>query len=341
MNKFLKIKDWLFSTRAMRAYMRYGSVRANLLAGGIAYTTLFSLAGIITLLIMSARVVLTALPQQANELYAAINQWMPGLLKINGKPGVFDPSLIASSGFTWGTVVVFAVSLVAGLRVVTALRLAIQQTFGLPSTSQEFWKGPVRDLISLLIIGLGVLLILFLSSGTVIVLHLVTSWLSIDVPVPHWLINLSALLLTTLATAGLVAMILRYLSLVRAPLRDLWPASLVLGFIVTSLQMSSVYLVSSLSPMLASFTVLLTLILWVNVVARMFLYTCCWIANPPLAEVIDENYENLGHRPNFVTLSCPETLQWAHDPVSGRILSTESIEKSQASKGEANEDNHD
>ncbi len=330
----LKLKDKIFLNRFWRAYNRYTNIRSNLLAGGIAYTALFSLAGIVTLLIMSVRVALYALPVEANSLYEAINLWLPGAIKVNGESGVVDPAAIASPGFSWGTAVVFAVSFVAGLRVVSALRVTVQEAFGLPQRAWALWKEPLRDFLMFFVLGLGMLLSLVVSAGSVVALQTFRDSIPFEVPLPTWLINGIALILTSFVTAGLTVLILRYLALVRAPRRDVWLGAGLFAVVTSGLQMFGTFLATNLSPLVAPFAVLFTLVLWVNLLARLFLYTCCWIANPPLAPAPETDAPHFEESPNYVTLSSPHTLKWPHDPITGQTwsLGQENLAKTEARK---------
>ena len=124
--------EWLNTTRIMRAYLRYQNASSNLLAGGIAYTALFSMAGIVTLIIMTAQAMIFAFPLTSHTIFQDVNQWIPGAIRIDGQPGLIDPAAIATPSFTWGTLVALVVSIMAGIRVVAALRVSIQTVFGLP-----------------------------------------------------------------------------------------------------------------------------------------------------------------------------------------------------------------
>ncbi len=135
------VMKWLNTTRFMRAYLRYQNASANLLAGGISYTALFSMAGIVTLIIMTAQVVIFAFPLTSDTIFRDVNQWIPGAIQVDGQPGLIDPAAIASPSFTWGTLVVLVVSIMAGIRVVAALRVSIQTVFGLPQRPGAGWKN--------------------------------------------------------------------------------------------------------------------------------------------------------------------------------------------------------
>lgn len=313
--------EWLNTTRFMRAYLRYQNASANLLAGGIAYTALFSMAGIVTLIIMTAQVMIFAFPMTSHTIFQDVNQWIPGAIQVDGQPGLIDPAAIATPSFTWGTLVVLVVSIMAGIRVVAALRVCIQTVFGLPQRPGEGWKNALRDVCMFLVLFLSGILASVLGSGSIVAVRALQRRLPLALPVPPGLINVGAFVLTSILATLILAFTLRYLALVRAPRRDLWIGTGALGFLSTALQMSGAYLASSVPPAYAPFTLILTIILWVNVLGRLFLYMSCWIANPPAAPAPVRDFPHFSERPNFVTVSAPASLSWPHDPLSGRIWS--------------------
>lgn len=313
--------EWLNTTRLMRSYLRYQNASANLLAGGIAYTALFSMAGVVTLIIMTAQVMIFAFPLASHTIFQDVNQWIPGAIQIDGQPGLIDPDAIATPSFTWGTLVVLVVSIMAGIRVVAALRVSIQAVFGLPQRPGAGWKNALRDLCMFLALCIGAMMASVLGSGSIVAVRALQRRLPLALPVSPGLINLGAFVLTSALTTFILVFTLRYLALVRAPRRDLWIGTGVLGFLSTALQMSGVYLATSIPPAYAPFTLVLTIILWVNVLGRLFLYMSCWIANPPAAPAPVADFPHFSERPNFVTVSAPASLSWPHDPLSGRIWS--------------------
>lgn len=313
--------EWLNTTRLMRSYLRYQNASANLLAGGIAYTALFSMAGIVTLIIMTAQVMIFAFPLASHTIFQDVNQWIPGAIRVDGQPGLIDPDAIATPSFTWGTLVVLVVSIMAGIRVVAALRVSIQTVFGLPQRPGAGWKNALRDLCMFLALCIGAMMASVLGSGSIVAVRALHRRLPLALPVPPGLINVGAFVLTSALTTLILAFTLRYLALVRAPRHDLWMGTGVLGFLSTALQMSGVYLATNIPPAYAPFTLVLTIILWVNVLGRLFLYMSCWIANPPAAPAPEADFPHFSERPNFVTVSAPASLSWPHDPLSGRIWS--------------------
>src|SRR5690606_35032317 len=74
------------------------------------------------------------------------------------------------------------------------------------------------------------------------------------------------------------------------------------------------------------FAALITLLLWVNLVARVALMVCAFTANPPAPERPETPEEvHLYSTPNYVTVSDPATTEWEYQPVTGTVLPDETM----------------
>ena len=74
------------------------------------------------------------------------------------------------------------------------------------------------------------------------------------------------------------------------------------------------------NPLLASFAAIAVLILWLHLTSRVVLLVAAWMANPPLPRDVDHPDEVHAHeRPNYVTLSVPETLTWPRQSITGSL----------------------
>lgn len=312
------LKERALDSRVARAHSRYTNVRSNLLAGGIAYTALFSLGALITLLVNSLRVFLSQIPLQAHTVYLAIDRQFPGLISLDGKPGLIDPRTIASPNFSWDSLVALVVALLAGMRVVGALRSSIQAVFGLGQRAQAFWKPPLRDFIMFLVLGVCFILALVFYAGSLMLLS------NVFFPgLVGAILNVCSIALVCVINACMVALALRFLAGVRADVRELWKGAAGFSLLATLLQFFGTFLVAKLDPVVASFAAVLTLILWVNLLTRLFLLTCAFIANPPRVATETLGSLHFEERPNFVTLNEAETLKWPYDPATGQIWSRE------------------
>ena len=104
--------------------------------------------------------------------------------------------------------------------------------------------------------------------------------------------------------------------------RDLLSGAAMATIAAGALRLVGTGAVSSVSdnPVLASAAALVTLLLWVNLLVRITLIVAAWTANPP-APVRPQSPAELRarERPNYVTVSAPQTLSWSHQGVTGAL----------------------
>lgn len=121
--------------------------------------------------------------------------------------------------------------------------------------------------------------------------------------------------LISAAIDGLILWILiRFVALVRAPKTDLWWGLAGFGIVASLIRSLGTSAVGSVNnPLLASFAAIATLLLWINLLSRVMLIACAFIANPPKALKVSEAEDvHATECPNYVSLSEPLTLDWAH-----------------------------
>ena len=127
--------------------------------------------------------------------------------------------------------------------------------------------------------------------------------------------------------AGVVDMLVflllfRVAAKVRIPQRDRWAAALLGAVGWGLLRLAGTSLIARWdNPLLASFAVLFTLIIWINLAVRWCLYVAAWSANPPQTHLpVPPREVHAGETPNYVTLSAPHTLSWPHHEVTGTLI---------------------
>ncbi|MGO1593398.1 MAG: YhjD/YihY/BrkB family envelope integrity protein, partial [Ancrocorticia sp.] len=121
----------------------------------------------------------------------------------------------------------------------------------------------------------------------------------------------------------IIAFLIRVMSGVRPPRRDLWIGSLMGGVAMSAIRLLGTTVVGSVgdNALLASVAAIATLLLWLNLCARVVLIVAAYMANPPRPEKITSPDElHFKETPNFVTESEPSTLDWNYNPVTGDIM---------------------
>ena len=137
-----------------------------------------------------------------------------------------------------------------------------------------------------------------------------------------FLVRILVLAGAALIDAGVFWMLVRFIAAVRVPKPDLIKGLVTFAVGSGILRWAGTSLVASVSdnPILASAAALATLLLWVNLLARVTLMVCAFMANPPRA-ALPANREHIhaDETPNYITVTYPHTLTWPHQSLTGAI----------------------
>lgn len=342
MAKVTELVQWFQATRVGRLNARYGAVNGAQLAGGIAYAALFSIFSVLTI----AFTVFLRLVGDNEELKAAVvsavDQALPGLLVTADNPNApLNPDDLAIGGGLTVTTVIATVTLVlSALSVMGALATAIRAMFGLVAPPGNAVLAKVRDLGGFVLLAGAVLATAVLGVGAGAAGGWLTDALGLDSALVAWAVRglglLTSFALDALVFAGLV----RLVAGARPPARDLWVGAAIgaLGTVTLRMLGTSAVGGASANPLLASFAALVTLLLWVNLAARLALYVAAFIANPPQAPMGTTPKElHATEVPNYVTVSAPHTLAWDHDARTGAVQPSEAdrLEREEAAREQA------
>ncbi|MDO4612443.1 MAG: YihY/virulence factor BrkB family protein [Actinomycetaceae bacterium] len=314
---------WVQSLRIMRAFTRYSGNRGNLLAGGISYTALFSLASALTIGITIAFAVLGSNPQLMDATFNAVNDAIPSLLTWNGQEGLVDPhSMVRHTNIlSVAGVVAIVTLLLSAAAVMTAIKNSIRLMFGIHTVPDNPVLDKLRDFAGFLMLLLGVVVTAIMSTANSAIGPTLLETIGIGGPLAARIIALTSLALAALVDAVVLTLMVRMVSRVRPPRRDMLAGAGV--FVVGSgvlrlLGTSAVKAVDS--PLLAPFAAIITIMLWVNLLARVVLLTSAFIANPPQPEKpLDADHLHANDTPNYITESDPETLTWPHLSLTGSV----------------------
>lgn len=309
--------------RVVRAGMRYAVGWGALLANGVTFTALVSLTAALTILVNTSRAFLSGRPELFDAVIATVNDVLPGVIDDGTNDGLIPPeTLLLGSGSTLATVVSAVVVVWTALTVMTGLRRAIRQMFGLGGAPLRFVRGKAVDLLGFVLLGAGILLSSALVSGVTFLGESVIEWLGLTGTFSTALLGIGVVLFVVVLDALIVLLLFRVIARVRIPRRDLL-LGLALGAIgLGLLRLGGTSLVGvSDNPVLASLAVVGTLLLWINLALRWLLFVAAWTANPPPAHVpVQPGTVSAREVPNYVTLSAPHTLDWPHHQVTGALV---------------------
>ncbi|WP_426311309.1 YihY/virulence factor BrkB family protein [Cellulosimicrobium sp. E-16] len=276
--------EWWKDSRAGRATYRYLYARGALLCGGIAYSALFSLFAALTIGYTVFMRVLGGSQELMDAVFGEINELVPGLIAVDGTPGVIDPDLLLlDAGLSVTSIVAGVVLLFSVVSFMYHLRGAVRTMFGVSDVGQSPVLARARALLGFFLLALSMLVSAVASIAVSTIGYKVLEALGISGG-PAILVTGAGLVVSILLDALVVVVVVTLLAGVHVRRRDLLVGSLtaavafgVLRYLGSSFVAGS----ASRNALLASFAVLVTLLVLVNFTARILLAVCAWMANPP------------------------------------------------------------
>ncbi|WP_122820428.1 YihY/virulence factor BrkB family protein [Varibaculum vaginae] len=313
---------WIQRTRIMRSFMRYSNGRGALLAGGIAYSAIFSLAAALTIGVTVLLGILGRRPRLQDAIFSSLANSLPGVLQWKGSSGILNPAdLILTTSFSLTGMVAVVVLLFSATSVMRAMKSSIRAMFGIDQVPAGVAMEKLRDLLGFVTISLGVGATGILTlANSIIGRHLLLS-IGLESEITSTAIRIGSFIISA-AIDGLVLWVLiRFVALIRAPRNDLLWGLAIFGTVSTLIRSLGTSVVGSVNnPLLASFAAIITLLLWINLLSRVMLICCSFTANPPKTLKVSEAEDVHGSEtPNYVSLSAPLTLDWPHHRLSGMV----------------------
>ncbi|KAB1644797.1 YihY/virulence factor BrkB family protein [Gulosibacter chungangensis] len=274
--------QWVQATRPLRAIQHWTARRGGTLAGGMAYSGLFSAFAALLVFFSVAGLVLAKNEDLLLRIIDSIAESVPGLI---GETGVISTdtllSLETTASFTAAGILALVSTLWTALNFLNGARLSIRAMFDLPTkTERSFVKMKLVDLLLLVLFGVGLAISAVLTAAS----YGVVAWLLRDVlhleisGFVNGVIGFGSIIITLLFDALVVAAMLRTLSEVRIPLNTLWQAALLGGIAITVLkQLGSLLLGgASSNPLLATFATLIGVLIFFNFICMVLLISAAW-----------------------------------------------------------------
>ncbi|GLW96191.1 YihY/virulence factor BrkB family protein [Microtetraspora sp. NBRC 16547] len=258
----------------VRTIHRYQVQSASRLAGAVTYFAFLSFFPLIALAFAVLGFVLAARPDAQNTLAEAINQQLPGLADR------LQISTIAQARAGAGIVGLVGL-LYAGLGAVDALREALREIWMSREPPLSFFLGKLRDLITLVLIGVTLLASAVIGAFATGATSTVAGWLGLGT---SWFAGAAVWITGFLAGLGadllLFLILFGWLARPRQPFRVLLRGALVgaVAFGVLK-QFATLILAKTLhNPVYGTFAVVVGLLIWINWSARVVLYAAAWTA---------------------------------------------------------------
>lgn len=271
------------ATRPGRALSRFNAANGAVLSGGMAYAALFSL---FAALAIGYTLFVRVLGGDADLRVAVLDQidtWVPGLVD-TGHGGVLSPAdLVISTGLSWTSAIAALVLLWSATNFMGALRTSVRAMFGETNGHGNPVTDRLRQLLGFVLLGVGVLVTAAASVAVSAAVPWTLESLGLDGGAVSFAVRAGGALVTLALDAVVVAAVVRYVGGVRTDWRELMYGSLAVGVVAGGLRYLGTEVISNAAArnaLLASFAVVVTILVLVNLLARVLLLACAWVADP-------------------------------------------------------------
>lgn len=318
--------------RIGRTLSRYSLQNGRVYAGGISYMAIFSLAAAVTVAWSLFSYFFGSNSAFQTLVVETINQYIPGLLsdRSTGQTGIIDPSAVVTSSGTFLTgAIALVVAIWAAMKIVRYAVIGLRTMFGLLEYPGDTIQTYFRYFVGLILLFMGVISTVLLSLlSQTFEAWIVTVWPESRRALDTAAFDAFRLILPSLVDIAMFAAMVRYVARVRVPRKTLFYGSLFFAVAALILRFSGAALMkASHDPVLATIATAATLLVWVNILARISLYICAWMADPPAAPLkVSADQVMATSNPNYVTLQVPATLDWPHNPLNGDVIPAQRID---------------
>jgi membrane protein len=278
-----------FVDHLVRMVEHYGAVKGNALAGAVTFFGFLSFFPILALAFAVVGWVTGVYDDATSQMVKAIQSVLPMVVEGEAKSGQISIDAFQEGAGAAAGIGALGV-LYSGLGWVSGLRDALQVVFETPPREQpSFVVGKLKDLVSLVLVGVVLLLSVAVSGVVTAISGDILGWLGLDVALQP--------LLTVLAIAvGLAANSLLFFAIFKilaehdTPNRSLWSGALLgaIGFEV--LKQAATFLIGATKgqPAFAVFGIALVLLIWINYFSRVVMYAASWAHTSPEARAARE-----------------------------------------------------
>ncbi|MCU1418645.1 MAG: Ribonuclease [Schumannella sp.] len=267
--------------KPVRVWTHYGSRRGPILAAGLAYQAIFSVFAGLWAVFAVAGLVIGANPVLRNALFDVIGTSVPGLID-RGAGGAIKPdALLSASVLGWTGALAVGVSLFTALAWLSSARDAVRDIAQLAAPPTNFLLLRLKDLGLAVAFGLALIVSAALSIGSTSLLTWVLDSVGIDAKSVAAIVlaRILGLVLAFVLDVAVLAALYRVLAGVPIPPRPLWQGAVLGGAALGVLKALGSALLggASSNPLIASFAVIIGLLIWFNLVCQVIMIGAAWV----------------------------------------------------------------
>lgn len=283
MEKVKALVELVKTTRPVRVWLHFSERRGSILAQGLSFQALFAVFAAVWVGFATAGLVLRGNEGLANAFFDLIATSAPGLIAWEGAEGIIDPAALLEVQLLGITGVIAAGALAfTALAWLDSARGAVRALFDLPAPHTNFFLLKLRDIGLGIAFGVALLVSAALTVFSTQALETVLAWVGIggDSLIGSVLGRTTGLLIMLAIDSVTLAVLFRVLSGLVIPVRRLVVGVLLGGVGLGVLKVLGSLLLGAASrnPLLASFAVLIGLLIWFNLVCTVILLSASWIA---------------------------------------------------------------
>lgn len=276
------IVAWVMARTPVRVFVHYVEKRGPLLASGLAFQAIFAVFAGLWVGFAIAGLVLVSNFGLREALIDVLAQSVPGLIVRDGEDGIVNPeALLSADVFGWTGTIALIGLVISALGWLAGARDAVRIIVDLPGSRMNPLLLTIKDLG--LALGFGALLMLsaVLSVIGTVAIESMLGVLGIrDTAVSTALGRGVTLAVMFVLDTVVLGMLYRVLSGVKIPMRHLRQSALIGALALGVLKVLGTSLLGGATnnPLLASFAVLLGLLIWFNFACQTILIAASWIA---------------------------------------------------------------
>ncbi|WP_309074637.1 YihY/virulence factor BrkB family protein [Paenarthrobacter sp.] len=271
----------LNTNRAMRSFQHYTRQHGPLLSAGIGFNMFFSVTGLLTTGFAIAGIVLGGNPALQDAVIESVAAAAPGLLQVDGGEGLVDPqSLLNPSGLGWTALIAAVVTVFVSLGWIASIREGLRGIMKADPLVRNPILQKLIDAGTLLLLGV----ILVISAGVSLVFGTAAGWLiallKLDEGVAEPVAATVKIVVPLLLNCATAAVLFRIAGGLKLGRRSFLEGVVLAGVGTTVLQFFSTELLarSGNNPVLASFAIIIGLLIWFNLVSQVYLVSASWSA---------------------------------------------------------------
>lgn len=287
--KATRLKERFDLTHIGRTLKRYTDRNGNVIAGGIAYFSLTSIAAGLLIAVTLASWFIAGNEELQGQIFTFLNEAVPGVVSNGDGEGLVDPDSLTPTAVTGlAGLVGFLVLFNTATRYVSGLRKGVWELLDVDDRSPM--QGKLRDFSALVGIALMVVLGAGLQFGTAVVADQLSQWL-FDTAPDQWVIRLSGVAVMIVVDMTFAAIALLYLGGARLPRKNVLATLAVTAVAMGILRQAISLLISGVveDPVLAPFAAIVTLLLFTYFTARILLYAAAYMGTYRLFGPVTED----------------------------------------------------